>query len=116
MADPDRPVRELPSLGSGEAARLMELGRGPDDARAVPATVIERAEPATVVERLDRMVSLYPDAAAVASGSAAVTYGELDQRANRLARELRAAARGRNGSSRSVSIARSNTWSRSSPR
>ncbi|MBF5033661.1 amino acid adenylation domain-containing protein [Micromonospora sp. ANENR4] len=46
------------------------------------------AVPATVVERFERLAAEQPDALAIVDGDERVTYGELNTRANRLARAL----------------------------
>ncbi len=82
-AEPDRPLSRLPALLSeAERARVLEEWSGTD------APVAERTIPALVAEQAART----PDAPALALGGRTVSYGEMEARANRLARHL--AARG----------------------
>ncbi|WSP95911.1 amino acid adenylation domain-containing protein [Streptomyces sp. NBC_01233] len=67
-------------LGEGEKRELVERGRGPGD----------RVLDATVPEVFAARVAADPDAVAVVEEGVSLSYGELDQRANRLARRLRA--------------------------
>ncbi|MET0397898.1 MAG: amino acid adenylation domain-containing protein, partial [Longimicrobiaceae bacterium] len=79
-ADPGAPLSRLPLVGPGEREALLAAGRA---ARAFP--VAERIE-----ARFARRAAERPDAPAVTSGGSTLTYGELDARAGRLARRLRA--------------------------
>ncbi|MEV4583294.1 amino acid adenylation domain-containing protein [Nonomuraea jabiensis] len=77
-ADPGLRLSEVDVLGSGDRRRvLLEWN---DTALDVPA--------ATVVELLDEQVRRSPQAVALAFGEQSLNYGELDARANRLARHL----------------------------
>ncbi len=78
VADPDRPVGELPLLT--QAQRHQLLVRWNDTHRAVPG--------ATLPELFQAQVSRTPDAVALVRGSVSVSYAELEQRANRLAHWL----------------------------
>jgi amino acid adenylation domain-containing protein len=83
VAEPERPVLDLPLLSADETAQiLVEWNRpgawdGPDP---------------SALDCLDRWVELRPDAPALtqAGSSEVLTYAELNRRANRLARRLRA--------------------------
>ncbi|MGH3854188.1 MAG: amino acid adenylation domain-containing protein, partial [Pseudonocardiaceae bacterium] len=75
VADPDRPAGELPVLT--EAERHQVLVEWNDTSREVPAT--------TLPELFATRVAADPDAVAVGCGSVSLSYGELDERANRLA-------------------------------
>ncbi len=78
VADPRRAVAELPMLDDAELARLDDLSRGP----AVPV-------PAPTLPRLfEAQVARTPDAVAVVCGERRLTYRELDDQANQLARVL----------------------------
>ncbi len=78
-AAPDRRVSELPLLTGDERERVEAWSAGPAAARA----------DGSVHERFAARARLAPDAVAVRSGEAALTYAELDARAGRLARRLR---------------------------
>ncbi|MEU8686367.1 amino acid adenylation domain-containing protein [Streptomyces sp. NPDC048611] len=77
-ADPDVPVRQVGVLSPTERRRILE--QGPDGAVPVPT--------ATLPELFEAQVERSPEARAVAFGTEAVTYRELDARANRMARYL----------------------------
>ena len=77
-ADPDRPVGELPLLGAEERGRV--LGEWNDTGAEVPA--------ATFPELFEAQAARRPDATALVCGQVAFSYGELNARANRLARGL----------------------------
>jgi non-ribosomal peptide synthetase component F len=83
-ADPDAPVRQIPVLEEAERARLVEEWN--DTAAPVPAV--------TVPELVAARAATAPDAVAVTSEGAFVTYGELDRLAGRLAGTLAAAGVG----------------------
>jgi amino acid adenylation domain-containing protein len=85
IADPDVLVTALPMLASAERARL--LGAWND-------TAVARATPAAVHELVEAQSARTPDAVAVAFNEQAITYSELNARANQLARCLRAAGVG----------------------
>ncbi|WNI16130.1 non-ribosomal peptide synthetase [Actinacidiphila sp. ITFR-21] len=77
-ADPDRPLTHYTALTDRERADILALGRGQE--AAVPAATF----PQLFAERVARM----PEAVAVRDGSRALTYGELDAWADRLAARL----------------------------
>ncbi|MER7468583.1 amino acid adenylation domain-containing protein [Streptomyces sp. NPDC097981] len=74
----DRPLRAIEVLDESERRRV--LGEWNDTAEQTPDQ--------TVVELFQARVSASPDALAVVGDAAELTYGELDARANRLARHL----------------------------
>jgi amino acid adenylation domain-containing protein len=76
-AGPARPVSDFDVL---TAAERRELARWNDTARRIPAV--------TVPELFQQQVARTPDAPAVISGDVTLSYAELNQRANRLARYL----------------------------
>ncbi|MEV7094866.1 non-ribosomal peptide synthase/polyketide synthase [Amycolatopsis sp. NPDC051045] len=78
VADPHRPVAELPIMAGAELARLHELSRGP---------VLEVPE-ATLPQLFEAQAARTPDAVAVVCEDRRLTYSELDEQANRLARVL----------------------------
>ncbi|HEY1379606.1 MAG TPA: amino acid adenylation domain-containing protein, partial [Gemmataceae bacterium] len=78
-ADPDRHVAELPLLTTDERAAVLAAGRGP---------AVDR--PAVPLHRLvEDQVRRTPDAVAVSFDGRTLTYRDLNERANRLARHLR---------------------------
>ena len=77
-ADPAARLRQVEVLDAVERAQLVTAWN--DTARPVPPVPV----PVLFGERAARA----PDAVAVCCGDAAVSYGELDARANRLARWL----------------------------
>ncbi|MFI6688245.1 amino acid adenylation domain-containing protein [Streptomyces sp. NPDC050485] len=78
VADPDKPVRQADVLAPDE--RELVLHGFNDTAAPTPQV--------TVPELFEQQVARTPDAVAVVFDGAALTYRELDARANRLAREL----------------------------
>ncbi len=79
--DPDRRISALPMVDETERARLVALGAGPR---------IE-IDPTAFVHRLiEAQAARTPDAVAVEAGDRLMTYRELNERANQLARELKA--------------------------
>ncbi|MEO6196031.1 MAG: amino acid adenylation domain-containing protein [Thermoanaerobaculia bacterium] len=80
-ADPAAPVSELPLITPEEERQLTAVWND---------TGVEYRHEATLGELLAEQAARSPDAVAVISGGEALTYGELDRRANRLARRLRA--------------------------
>ncbi|MES1241756.1 MAG: amino acid adenylation domain-containing protein [Acidobacteriota bacterium] len=79
-ADPDLPVRDLPLLSGAERHQLLVQWN--DTARP--------AEDVCLHHLFERWVERTPDAVAVAFEGERLTYAELDARAERLARRLRA--------------------------
>ena len=82
VADPDSRVSALPLLTDAEGDRLVAELNGAPREFLPPAACIH--------ELFERQAELRPDALAVASGDERLTYSELNARANRLARRLRA--------------------------
>ncbi|EWC60856.1 Siderophore biosynthesis non-ribosomal peptide synthetase module [Actinokineospora spheciospongiae] len=78
--DPDQPISRVDLVDGPQRERLLDLGRGP--VREVPAVGVH----ALIGAWADRT----PHAPAVLCGAEVVTHAELDARANRLARLLRA--------------------------
>ncbi|HZF11058.1 MAG TPA: amino acid adenylation domain-containing protein, partial [Thermoanaerobaculia bacterium] len=76
-------VGELPLLAAGERRQLIVEWND----RSLAATAVE----SPVHLGFERQAGRTPSAIAVRSGGAALSYGELNARANRLARQLRAA-------------------------
>ncbi|WP_344604656.1 non-ribosomal peptide synthase/polyketide synthase [Streptomyces glaucus] len=77
-ADPDRSLADLPLMDPARGRALLDRFGGP----VVPAP--HRTLPEVFEERAARV----PDAVAVLAGDESLTYRELDERANRLARLL----------------------------
>ncbi|MET8542593.1 amino acid adenylation domain-containing protein [Kitasatospora sp. NPDC004799] len=79
--DPDRPVSRLELLTEAERDALLVAANATDE--PFPADLC-------VHELVEERARLTPDAVAVRCGTERLTYRELDRRANRLARHLRA--------------------------
>jgi amino acid adenylation domain-containing protein len=79
-ADPDRRLGDLPMLGEDEHRQVVAWGSGPRR---------EWPEHGLVHECFEERARLAPDAEAVRFEGRTLTYGELDERANRLAHRLR---------------------------
>ncbi|WP_327583586.1 amino acid adenylation domain-containing protein [Nonomuraea sp. NBC_00507] len=77
VADPGLPISRLPLLGQDERRRVLALG------------VAEPAPPAGIRLLHEVIDGQDPTAVAVVAGNVSLTYGELDIRADRLARRLR---------------------------
>ncbi|MFK0224788.1 amino acid adenylation domain-containing protein [Streptomyces sp. NPDC090303] len=82
VADPDLPVDRLPLLGAAERTAVL------DTWAAGPA--LPDGGPATLTEALTRTAARTPGATALVHGDRTLSYGELDRRANAMARRLRA--------------------------
>ncbi|HVT15727.1 MAG TPA: amino acid adenylation domain-containing protein, partial [Thermoanaerobaculia bacterium] len=80
VESPDRPVAELPLLLAGESQQLLVEWSG----GAPPAP-----EPRCLHRELEAVAEGAPEATAVSCEGAALSYGELNRRANALARHLR---------------------------
>ncbi len=79
MEAPGIPVRDLPMLTREEAVQIEQWNR----------TACSHAEPDSgLLARFDAQVRRHAGRPAVVAGESEVTYGELDARANRLARHL----------------------------
>jgi amino acid adenylation domain-containing protein len=76
-ADPGRPLSSLPLLSAAESWQLREWSGAP-----VPTL------PITLHRRFEEQALRTPDAVALLAGESAVSYGELEAGANRLARHL----------------------------
>jgi amino acid adenylation domain-containing protein len=91
VADPERPWRELPLLGAAERHQLVREWNEP---MATGAGATEPAAAAPAPPRLHRCFESWaarqPEAPAVLYAGVWLGYGDLNARANRLARHLRA--------------------------
>ncbi|HEV7783970.1 MAG TPA: condensation domain-containing protein, partial [Thermoanaerobaculia bacterium] len=94
LADPDLRLSDLPLLTAGERHQLVvewnpmsqDLQAEVDVTTELPAGVLSVRQP---IHRLfEAQVDRAPDAPAVTADGQTLTYGELDARANRLARHL----------------------------
>jgi len=81
VAEPERPVSEIPLLDASERAQL--LGEWSTTESGTPSEL-------PLHERIAAVAARTPGAAAVLHGDAVVTYGELERRAEALAGRLRA--------------------------
>ncbi|MFZ3492841.1 amino acid adenylation domain-containing protein [Streptomyces sp. 5.8] len=82
VADPALPVDRLPLLDAAERTAVLETwSTGP----ALP-----QGGPATLTQALARSAARTPDAPALVFEDRTMTYGDLDRRANAMARRLRA--------------------------
>ncbi len=86
-------VAVLDAMGRGTGARVKELPRLPkDDARAILGRFNDTAAvlrgPSCIHEAFEAQVDRTPDAVALVFRRQSLTYRELDERANRVAREL----------------------------
>ncbi|MCJ0869716.1 non-ribosomal peptide synthetase/MFS transporter [Streptomyces sp. AP-93] len=82
VADPTLPVDRLPLLGAAERTAVLETwAAGP----ALPD-----GGPATLTRALAEAVARTPEAPALVFEDRTLTYGDLDRRANAMARRLRA--------------------------
>jgi len=79
VGQPDAPLSRFSLVGPEEGRRLAEWGQG--SRAAYPE--------GTVSEQLERVAAARGEAVAVVEGERAISYRELDARANRLARHLR---------------------------
>ncbi|WP_405358697.1 amino acid adenylation domain-containing protein [Kitasatospora sp. NBC_00085] len=78
LAEPERPVGELPIMDGAERQRLLGLGNGPEG-------VLPEVRP-SAVERFAAQVAAAGDHTAVTDGSGArLSYRQLDERAARIA-------------------------------
>ena len=79
LADPGRPVSRLPLLSEDERHQILEQF----NATEAPLAGV------CVHELVSRQAAERPQATAVSCAGASLSYGELEQRSNRLAHELR---------------------------
>ncbi|HEY2740313.1 MAG TPA: condensation domain-containing protein, partial [Thermoanaerobaculia bacterium] len=79
LAAPDRPLADLPLLSDAERHQVRIEWNPPGETPGL-----------SVVEMFESWVDRTPDAIAVIAPGEALTYAELDRRANRLAHRLRA--------------------------
>ncbi|MBQ4899273.1 amino acid adenylation domain-containing protein [Paenibacillus sp. Marseille-P2973] len=77
---PERPVGELEMMSSGEKEQLVQCSAG---------ETVEYRREATLHGLFEEQVRKDPDQVAWNMDSSALTYGELNERSNRLARHLR---------------------------
>jgi len=80
VADPNRPISRLPLLTAAERGRILAGSRGSAEPPA-PRT--------TLPELFEQNARRWPDKVAVVCEGKCLTYGELNARANQLARALR---------------------------
>ena len=80
VADPEARISQLPLLKEAERRQLLEQWSG---------SAVDYPGQQSVVELFEEQVRSRPEAVAVVSGKERLTYGELNRRANQLARHLR---------------------------
>ncbi|MBO0805869.1 MAG: amino acid adenylation domain-containing protein, partial [Nocardiopsaceae bacterium] len=90
--DPEVPVGRLDLLSERERHQLLREWNSPGVERAVGAHSAEG--PGCLPEAFEAQVTRSPDAVAVSFGDAEMTYGELNERANRIAHLLMARGAG----------------------
>ncbi|MCS7475598.1 non-ribosomal peptide synthase/polyketide synthase [Umezawaea endophytica] len=78
VADPDRPLADLPLMGADERRHVLHAWN--DTAHAVPD--------ATLADLVEAQVARTPDATALVDGDRSLTYADLNARANRVAHRL----------------------------
>ncbi|MGW1893341.1 non-ribosomal peptide synthase/polyketide synthase [Streptomyces sp. NPDC002004] len=76
--DPGRRLAELPLMDPAQGSRLLERFAGP----------VASAPASTLPEAFEEQAARTPDAQAVLAGAERLTYRQLDERANRMARLL----------------------------
>ncbi|NVD98021.1 non-ribosomal peptide synthetase [Massilia sp. BJB1822] len=82
VANPERAVGGLPLLGEAERQQLIHgWNDGPRD---------NPAHASTISRLFEQRAELQPDSIALSFGDSSMSYGELNQRANQLAHQLRA--------------------------
>ncbi len=86
VADPDKPLSRLETLSPAERGRMIEEWN---------ATAADYPRDAAVHQLLAEQAARTPEAAALVFGETKLSYGELDRRANQLARYLRRQGLGR---------------------
>ncbi len=79
--NPDRGIGDLPMLGEDELRRVRLEGR---------PTPLPPERQATIVSEFEAQAARRPDAPALAQGDRRLSYRQLDETANRLARRLQA--------------------------
>ncbi|WP_326552168.1 non-ribosomal peptide synthetase/MFS transporter [Micromonospora sp. NBC_01813] len=87
VAEPDRPVVDLPLLDDGQRRQLLDFGTGPVPAADRPR--LATAGVATLGDLITRHAAATPRSPAVVCGDARIDYADLDRRANQLAHQLR---------------------------
>lgn len=80
IANPERPVSEIPLLDESDEARLAAVSAGPE--RTWP-------DPLLTHERISEQAAKHPDSIALRFVGETVTYGDLERRSNQLAQQLR---------------------------
>jgi amino acid adenylation domain-containing protein len=84
VLDPDRPLNQIHLLGEHEHQQMLTAWN--DTAHAVPAL--------TIPQRFEKQVAQTPDAVALVCQDVALTYAQLDARANQLAHHLQSLGAG----------------------
>ncbi|WP_280450745.1 non-ribosomal peptide synthase/polyketide synthase, partial [Nocardia cyriacigeorgica] len=84
-ADPDQPVGDIDLFGAGERHRVLTEWNDSAHTAYIPELLLDEFEAQAVATPEDPALVYVPDDGSPAS---TLTYGELDRRANRLARHL----------------------------
>ena len=86
LADPDQSLSELPLLPESELHQLHQWNAAIFDASETPSELLGAS--ANVVQQFEAQVEQRPEALAAAEGDRSLTYRQLNQKANQLARYL----------------------------
>ncbi|AJQ94154.1 non-ribosomal peptide synthetase [Gynuella sunshinyii] len=80
---PETPIYQLAMLNDAEQQQLQDFSQG-----SVPQALIHEAEPISVLTQFEQQAAATPEACAAVCGEMRLSYGELNQQANQLARRM----------------------------